>query len=390
MPMSDEQTPKPPSDQAPEGEKPESETPGTEEAAPPKIDPIRRVTRIVLIVCAVIFVWYLFADRLTPYTDQARVHSLLVPIVPRVSGYLTEVNVRLHSIVEQDEIMFVVDQRPFELAVRSAEANLDNTAQQVGAQTAAIKSAAGRVGVAKAQLDRAQRNWDRTQTILDKNPGALSQADRDRTETSLASSIEKLSSAEADLEKAKTELGVTGPENPQLRAAVAALEQAQLDLAFTTLHAPTRGAIESFNIDVGHYAVSGQPLATFVSTTDVWIQADMRENNISNVEINDPVEFVLDVAPGRVFKGYVRSVGYGVSTQSVASRGDLPTIQGSQGWLRDPQRFPVIIGFDPGTAKGLLRSGGQVDVIVYTNRNLFLNMIGKLHLRVRSLLSYVR
>jgi multidrug resistance efflux pump len=382
--------------QVPEEKKPES--PATEAApevdavdeAPPKKDPIRRVTRIVLIVCAVIFVWYLFADRLTPYTDQARVTGLIVPIVPRVAGYLTEVNVRLHSVVEENDLLFQIDARPYELAVRSAEANLDNAAQQVGALSATVKSAVGRVGVAKAQLDRAQRNYNRTQAILDQNPGALSQADRDRAETSLAQAVERLSSAEADLDKAKEQLGVVGPENPQLRAAVAAFEQAQLDLTFTTLRAPTTGAIESFNVDVGHYALAGQPLATFVSTTDVWIQADMRENNISRVQPGDPVEFVLDVAPGRVFKGEVRSVGYGVSTGGGTNRGNLPTIQSTQGWLRDPQRFPVIIAFDRGTTRGLLRAGGQADVIIYTGGNPILNLIGKLHLRLRSLLSYVR
>jgi multidrug resistance efflux pump len=389
--MSDEQTqkPQPSPAQEPEGAQPKPETEDAEQSPEGK-DPIRRVTRIVLIVCTVIFMWYLFADRLTPYTDQARVTGLVVPIVPRVSGYLTEVNVRLHSVVNQDDVMFVIDQRTYKLAVQSAEANLDNAAQQVGALTATVKSAAGRVGVAKAQLDRAQRNYNRTQAILDKNPGALSQADRDRAETSLAQAVERVSSAEADLDKAKEQLGITGPENPQLRAAVAALEQAQLDLAFTTLHAPTHGAIESFNIDVGHYAVSGQPLATFVSTSDVWIQADMRENNISRVDIGDRVEFVLDVVPGRGFKGEVRSVGFGVSTAGGTNRGNLPTVQSSQGWLRDPQRFPVIIGFELGTASGLLRSGGQADVIIYTGGNSILNLIGKLHLRIRSLLSYVR
>lgn len=386
--MPDEQTqrPEPPTKEAVETK------PALEEgdAAPGTKDPIRRVTRIVLIVCAVVFVWYLFADRFTPYTDQARVKALLIPIVPRVSGYLTEVNVRLHSIVEEGDVMFQIDRRPFELAVRSAEANLDNAAQQVGALTATVKSALGRVGVAKAQLDRAQRNYNRTQAILEKNRGALSQADRDRAETSLAQAIERLASAEADLDKAKEQLGITGPENPQLRVAVAALEQAQLDLAFTTLLAPTKGAIESFNVDVGHYAVSGQPLATFVSTRDVWIQADMRENNLSRVEIGDRAEFVLDVAPGRVFSGKVRSVGYGVGTASADKRGDLPTVKSSQGWLRDPQRFPVIIEFESGVAKGFLRAGGQADVIIYTGRNPILNLIGKLHLRLRSLLSYVR
>ena len=388
--MSDEQTSGRPPGQATGGTGPDAEAQETEGAAPAKKDPIRKVTHVVLIVCAVVFVWYLLADRLTPYTDQARVQGLVVPIVPRVSGYLTEVNVRLHSIVKQDDVLFVIDQRPFELAIRSAEANLDNAAQQVGALTATVKSAAGRVGVARAQLDRAQRNYDRTQAILEKNPGALSQADRDRTETSLAQAVERLSSSEADLDKAKEQLGITGPENPQLRAAVAVLEQAQLDLAYTILYAPTHGVIESFNIDVGYYAASGQPLATFVSTTDVWIQADMRENNISRVDPGDRVEFVLDVAPGRVFRGTVRSVGYGVSSSSITNRGDLPTVKGSQGWLRDPQRFPVIIGFDRGTASGLLRVGGQADVIVYTGGNAILNLIGKLYIRVRSLLSYVR
>ncbi len=365
--------------------------PAVPDKAPPKKDPIRRITRIVLIACAVVFVWYLFADRITPYTDQARVQGLVIPVVPRVSGHLTEVAVRLHSVVAEGDVLFQLDRRPFELTVRQAEAALDNAAQQVGALTATVKSAAGRLGSSRASLDRSQRSFDRTQQIIEKNPGALSQADRDRTETSLDQAIARVASAEADLDKAKQQLGVTGPDNPQLRAAIVALEQAQLDLAFTTIHAPTAGAIESFNVDVGFYAAVGQPLATFVSTTDVWIQADMRENNISRVEIGDRVEFVLDVAPGRVFSGTVRSVGYGVaSAAGVTNRGDLPTVQGTQGWLRDPQRFPVIIGFDSGTAVGLLRAGGQADVIIYTGRRPLLNTIGWIHLRVRSLLSYVR
>jgi len=355
-----------------------------------KRDPARLITLGILGLAVAVFAWYVLADRHTPFTDQARIQGLVVPIVPQVSGYVAELNVRLHSIIQPGDQILQIDQRQYLLSVEAAQASLQDAYQQVGAQSAGVEAAVAQLGVANAQLDRAQRNWNRTQAILDKNPGALSQADRDRTETSLDTSVEKLASAEANLDKAKEQLGVTGPENPQLRAAVAALEQAQLDLAFTTLHAPTHGAIESFNIDVGHYAVSGQPLATFVSTKDVWIQADMRENNISKVEIDDPVEFVLDVSPGHVFKGYVRSIGYGVSTQGTANRGDLPTVQGSQGWLRDPQRFPVIIGFDSGTATGLLRSGGQVDVIIYTSRNPILNLIGKVHLRVRSLLSYVR
>jgi multidrug resistance efflux pump len=355
-----------------------------------KKDPITRITKIVLLTCAVIFIWYLFADRLTPYTDQARIQSLVVPIVPRVSGYITEVNVRLHSIVSEDQLLFQIDKRPYELAVRKAEADLDNVAQQVGMLTATVKSAAGRLGVARAQHDRAQRNYNRTQRVLEENPGALSQADRDRTETALAQAVERLSSAEADLDKAKQQLGTTGPENAQLRAALVALEQAQLDLAFTSILAPSKGVIESFNVDLGHYCQAGQPLATFVSTHDVWIQADMRENNIANIKPGDEVEYALDVAPGRVFSGTVRSVGYGVSSGGGTNRGDLPTVSSPKGWLRDPQRFPVIIGMEEEGISALWRSGGQADVLIYTGNNHIFNLIGWFQIRINSLLSYAR
>jgi len=339
------------------------EPPETEEA-PAKRDPIRWITRIVLLLVLTVFVWYLFADRLTPYTDQGRVRALVTPIVPQVSGYLTAVNVGLHSVVDEGEVLFQIDRRPYELAVRSAEAGLDMAAQQVGAQTATVKSATARLGVARA--------------------------DKDRAETGLDQGLERVTSAEAEVQRAKEQLGAEGPDNPQLRAALAALERAQLDLAFTSLYAPDRGAIESFNVDVGFYARAGQPVATFVSSVGLWIQADMRENNISRIEAGDPVEFALDVAPGRVFSGTVRSVGYGVSTAAGLDRGDLPTVSSSQGWLRDPQRFPVIIGLDSPETEGLVRAGGQVDVIVYTGRYPLLNAIGRWRIRLRSWVSYVR
>jgi multidrug resistance efflux pump len=335
-------------------------------------------------------VWYVLADRHTPYTDQARVRSLLVPIVPRVSGNVTHIGVRLHSVVSEGDTLFQIDRRPFELALRAAEAGVDNTAQQVGAQTATVKSAAARLSSARAQLDRAQRNFDRTRRVLDDNPGALSQADWDRTETSLAQAVERVASAEADLEKAQLQLGTSGSDNAQLRAAIVALEQAQLDLEFTTLLAPSRGAIESFNVDVGHYAAAGQPLATFMSVADVWIEADMRENNLSNVKFGDPVEFSLDVAPGRVFSGTVRSVGFGVSSGETTNRGTLPSISGSKGWLRDPQRFPVVVGVNAEDMLGLQRAGGQSDVVIYTGEHTMLNLIGRFQIRLRSWLSYVR
>jgi len=365
-------------------------SPAEAEPPPERADPIRRITWLVLAALVVYFALYVLADRRTPYTEQARVQALVTPIVPRVAGYLTEVDVRLHTLVETGDRMFSIDRRPYELAVRKAEANVDLAAQQIGAQTATVKSATAQLGVARAQLDRAQRNYARTRTILEHNPGALSQADRDNAETALDQALERVSGAEAVLQRAREQLGAEGPENAQLRTALAALEQAQLDLAFTEIDAPDRGIVESFNVAVGYYAQPGQALATLVSHRDQWIAADMKENNLGNIEVGDPVEFLLDVVPGRVFRGTVRSVGAGVSTGSAMPRGELPSVSGATGWLRDPQRFPVIIAIDSETAQEFLRPGGQATVVVYTGGNFLLNGLAKLRIRFSGWLSYVR
>ncbi len=354
-----------------------------------KKSPVKKVTAIVLIIAACMLVWYISSDRHVPYTDQAKINGLMIPISPRVAGNLTAINIQLHSYINVGDTLFQIDRRPFELAVAKAEANLDNTGQHVAARTSSVKSAAGRLGVARAQLDRAQRNWDRVQLVLEENPGALSQSDRDQSETSLMQAVEQVASAEADLEKSQQSLGVSGEENPQFIAALQVLEQAQLDLAFTTILATVEGYVESFSIDIGYYAAAGQPLITVVSNTDFWIQANMKENNISQMNKGDKVEFILDVAPGKVFEGTVRSIGHGVSTGNT-TRGDLPKVSSAESWLRDPQRFPVIITFDQEALASYMRLGGQVDAVVYTSDHGFLNATGKFRIRLMSFLSYAR
>lgn len=375
-------------------------TGGNDEAAPEKEeggkagsngqDPVRKVALYVLAAAALFFLWYVLADRYTPFTNQARIEALVVPIVPQVGGYVAELDVRLHSVVEDGQRILRLDQRPYRLAVQSAQAALDDAFQQVGAQSAGVEAAIAQLGVAEAALDRAQRNFNRVQAIQAQNPGALSQADRDNTETSLTSAEERVAAAEASLKAARAQLGVEGEGNPRVRSAIAALQKAELDLAFTTLHAPARGVIENFTVDVGHFAAPGQPIGTLITTSDVWIQADMRENNLGRIELGDPVEIVLDIAPGRVFRGTVRSVGFGVSAGPSGSRGQLEQVSSSSGWLRDPQRFPVVVTFDGDQALGLRRVGAQADVVVYTGKNFILNPIAWLRLRLVSLLSYVR
>ena len=350
---------------------------------------IKKISLIVLVITGIFFVWYVSADRHTPYTDQARIQGLITPVSPRVSGFVTELNIQLHSQVKAGDVLFQLDKRPFEIAIEIAEAEIDNTTQSVAASTASVKSSAGKLGVAKAQLDRAQRNWDRVQRVMKENEGALSESDKDQAETALLQATEQVASAEASLERAQQSLGVSGPDNPKIRRAIQNLEKAQLDLEFSTVVAPTDGVIESFEVDLGYYASAGQPITTLISSSDVWIQANLKENNLSKMKIDNEVEFVMDIAPGRIFKGKVRSLGFGVATDQT-NKGGLPSISEKKGWLQDPQRFPVIITSDDPEVKDLYRLGGQVDVVVYTGDSSLLNSIAGFRLWLISKLSYVR
>jgi len=351
---------------------------------------IKKITFFVLSITFLFFVLYVLSDRHTPYTDQARVEGLITPITPKVSGFVTKIKVHLHSQVKTGDTLFQLDKRPFEIAIAQAEANIDNTTQSIAASSASVKSSAGKLGVAKAQLDRAQRNWNRVKKVMLENEGALSESDKDQSETALLQAVEQVASAEASLERAKQSLGDSGPDNPKIRTAIKKLEKAQLDLAFSTIIAPTDGVVESFNIDLGYYAAAGQPLATLISHTDIWIQANMKENNLSRMELGDEVEFTFDIAPGKIFKGTVKSMGFGVSVNET-NKGGLPTISSKKGWLQDPQRFPVIINITNNVElKNILRLGGQVDVVVYTGNNFVLNTFASIRIRLMSWMSYVR
>ena len=382
--------------EAPDSDAARTEEPGTLSARQTGIrgrlkgmDPARRLTVIVLAVVALLFAWHVASDRATPYTDLGKVDGYVVPIASQISGYVSEVPVVLNQVVERGDLLVRINPLPFELAVNSARAQLELSAQQVRAGSAGVASATGRLGVSRAQLDRAQRYYNRVEAIAAQNPGALSQADRDRATTQLAQAEAGVFSAEAELEKARETLGPEGDENPAIQAAIAALEQAEFNLEQTEIRAPSNGIVGDLQLAEGHFAAAGQPLATFISAQDVWVRADMRENNLGRIQIGDPAEVALDVAPGHVFRGHVASVSTGISTGQT-SRGGLPTAESAQGWLRDPQRFPVIIRFEGDEARGFLRAGGQASVIVFAGSNPLLNLIGRLRIRVTTLLSYVR
>jgi len=350
-------------------------------------DPVKRITRYTLIVIAIVFVWYVVADRLAPWTDQARVQAYIVPIVPQVSGRVIEVNVDKDQEVQQGDVLLKIDPSDYLLAVENVEASLETAGQDIGASTATVTTAQAGVVEAKANVDHLEAQAARVLELEKKK--IYSKARGDKARAAVIKAEAQLVSAKAELEKAKQALGKKGNDNAKIRSALAVLKKAQIDLSRTTILSPSHGGITNLKIDVGHYASVGAPLMTFIEVDNVWIKANLRENSIANVKPGTPVDIILDSAPGKVFHGKVSSVGFAVSHEKGGEIGGLESIEKSAGWLRDAQRFPVYIAFDDDSTKGLRRLGGQADVQFYSTDNSFINALGWVWIRTLSWLSYI-
>ena len=333
--------------------------------------------------------WYLRSDRVTPYTNQARVHALVVPIAPQVSGIVTDVAVANNEYVSVDQELFRIDRDQYDLAVETAEANLQSARQTTGASTANVEAARASVAAAEAGLVRARQDAMRLRRIKEEDPGAISVRRLEQAEAQLSVAQSQLSASQANLERAIQDLGEAGDENYRVLQALAALDQAQLDLSRTSVLAPDNGLLTNVRVDRGNFAAAGAPLMTFIAIHNIWVQADFTENNLGHVDPGDKVEIVFDSMPGRVISGRVRGTGFGVSVNS-APLGNLPTIENDRQWLRDAQRFPVLVEFELPERNDTLsiRVGSQASVIVYTGYNWLFNFVGKIYIRFASLLTY--
>ncbi len=366
-----------------------SSTEATPAAAPQETDPVRKWTFILLGACAVLMIWYVIADRVTPYTTQARVNALVVPIAAEVSGTVADVTVSSNQFVATGDVLFNIDRERYELAVATAEANLQSARQATGASEAGVDQAIAQLAAARASYVRAEQDAMRLNRIKKEDPGAISDRRIESAEATLGVAQSQVAAAEAGLERARQDLGETGEANSRILQAQAALDQAQLDLARTTVTAPDNGVITDVQVDRGNFAQAGAPLMTFLATQDIWVQADFTENGLGNIKRGDKVELVFDALPGRVLKGTIRTTGFGVNVDS-APLGSLPTIDNDRSWLRDAQRFSVLVNFELPNADDRLgiRIGAQASVIVYTDNGFLFNTVGKLKMRIVSILTY--
>ncbi|MGH1592121.1 biotin/lipoyl-binding protein [Methylobacterium phyllosphaerae] len=301
---------------------------------------------VVALCVGVFFYWLLYMH---PYesTDDAFVDARSIAIQPKVGGYLVDVPVTDNQHVAAGQILFQIYQRDYQIALDQAqaqveadEAGIKNIDAQIQAQDANIQVSKAQVATAEAALKFAQEDAARYKDLAERGSGSIQQS-QSATST-LQQRQASVQSANASVVAAQKQIGALQAQKASTQAQLARdkaqVEQAELNLGYTTVRAVQAGRVVRLSGGVGQLAQAGQSLAMFVPD-DIWVTANFKETQIADMRPDQPVDLEIDAYPGRKIHGTVASVQPGSGTAFSL----LPAQNATGNYVKVTQRIPVKI-----------------------------------------------
>ncbi|WP_457584994.1 HlyD family secretion protein [Ensifer canadensis] len=316
---------------------------------------------------------YWTVGRFHVSTDDAYVKADSSTIAPKVSGHIVEVLVSDNQRVIAGQPLARIDDRDFRSAldqakadVAAAEATLSAKEAALDIQQSTIAAARATVDVDKANETFAQQNDKRYSNLATTGYGPVRTAEQAASEIGVARAAVARDSA--ILDAAIKQVDLLNAEVAQAKAALArglALQrQAELDLSYATILAPVDGSVGNRTLRVGQYVQAGTQLMSIVPTTAVYVIANYKETQLTNVHAGQTVDLEVDMFPGRTYHGRVDSIAP-ASGQEFAL---LPPDNATGNFTKVVQRIPVKIVLDgKSAASGDLRPGMSVQPSIDTN-----------------------
>lgn len=300
----------------------------TEESKQDKKKKINKPTMIGIIILIALGVGYFIHQAiLYQSTDDAYVETTTVSVAPRVSGQIVEVMITDNQAVEEGDEIAKIDDTDYKVALDSAKARYERILLDQENAKANYNAMQSAIDSAKADLDRYKNLYA---------AGAVSKQALDNAQTKYDSAVANLTSADqALLSKDNNKVA-----DADLKAAKAAMEQAELNLSYTTIKAPQAGTIASRRVERGMYVNVGSPLCTIVPH-NVWVVANFKENQLRHMKPGQPVDIKVDTYPNKVFKGQIDSI----QRSSGAKASLFPPENAVGSFVKIVQRVPVKIVF---------------------------------------------
>ncbi|SRR5579885_19402 len=298
-------------------------------------------------------------------TDDAYVDGTVALVSSRVSGTVIDVYVEDNWHVKEGQLLLKLDPRDFEVRVAQAQAQLERARQAVDEMYSGVDAATAGVRLADSQLSQAKIDYERAKTLKDQ--GVASLESFDQAQTALKVALANKALAAHQLAQAQAALGhEVGKDHsryarPIVLQAEAALEAAKLDLTYTQIYAPFDGIVTHKTVHVGHRVQVGEPLMAVVPVRRLYVTANFKETQLTDVRVGQKADVEADIYPGYVYHGHVDSISMGTG----AAFSLLPPENATGNWVKVVQRVPVKIVFDqPVPQDKPLRLGLSVEVSI--------------------------
>jgi membrane fusion protein (multidrug efflux system) len=339
--------------------------------------PARRVNlRLVLMIAGAVAlliglacygVYYWKDGQFLVSTDDAYIDADSVIVSPKISGYISDVAVEDNQTVRAGQVLACIDDRDYETALQSAQAAvaaqqaaIDDLTQQIGEQQLAVTQAQATVTADQANVTYAAQDQQRYLTLSRSGAGTLQSA---QESTSVIRQAEAaLNRDNAAVDAARKQIDVLRAQLAEARAVLmqqeAAERQAELNLSYTNITATTDGTVGARSVRVGQYVQAGTELMAVVPLRQVYVTANFKETQLTDVQPGQKVAIRVDTFPDATVHGWVDSIAPASGEEFAL----LPPDNATGNFTKIVQRVPVKIRIDPNDALiGRLRPGMSVE-----------------------------
>jgi len=321
--------------------------------------------------------WFLTGGRYVS-TDDAYVQAARVAISTDISGRVVEIDVHDNDRVAAGQALFRIDQRPFQIAVEEAKAQLGTVRFQIHAMKATYHQKRADARATEAMVDYQQHEFDRQQRLV--ASGTASQQQFEQARQAYETGKQQLASKQQDVAVALANIGgdpdLPLEQHPMVQHAQAALDRAELNHSYTVIKAPENGIVTKVEqLQVGDYVTASTPLFSLMSTDKVWVEANFKETELTHMRPGQAATVEIDTYPDVAFPAKVESLSPGTGlTFSL-----LPAENATGNWVKVVQRLPVRLSIDHIDSDAPLHAGLSVTVEVDTeHRRPWLDRVGRL------------
>jgi membrane fusion protein (multidrug efflux system) len=262
--------------------------------------------------------WRYYNTHVT--TDDAYVRADIAQITPRIPGTVATIAVENNWRVKRGQILLRLDPRDYEVRLAEARANLKKARETIDQLTESARAAQARVAVVRAQAAQARQDFQRTRKLFQNQ--FISAQDFDHAKAAYETTSAQLDQAKKELNQAMAALGG--------------------NLSYYAVTSPIDGWISQKAVQVGQHVQPGQELMAVVPLQAIYIEANYKETELTDVRVGQPVEVRADIYPDQVFRGRVDSLSAGTG----AAFSLLPPENATGNWVKVTQRVPVKIALD--------------------------------------------